>query len=149
MDLLSPGTKAKEILFPNCRIVEDNITRNLAIVEDNGVFYLTSTTNEIKSGTKVIIGFTISESMLKDKLPFLKSQLQSAKKNKNILWGVIGVLFLFVFGVICLTVWGGLVAAAAGAFAISQGRGFPIGKQKVISLFTMALTGTDINIKSM
>ena len=33
MALPSPGEKAKELLFPNCVIVEDNITKNLALVK--------------------------------------------------------------------------------------------------------------------
>lgn len=67
MDLPSPGEKAKELLFPNCNIVVDNLTKNLAIVMNDGKYYLTNTKHDGRNGTKVYMEFTMNGGMLLQK----------------------------------------------------------------------------------
>lgn len=83
MDLPSPGEKAKELLFPNCNIVVDNLTKNLAIVMNDGKYYLTNTKHDGRNGTKVYMEFTMNGGMLLQKKSLLALQLGSAQKTKT------------------------------------------------------------------
>ena len=146
MALPSPGKKAKELLFPNCVIVEDNITKNLALAKVGGKYYLTNTKSDGSSGTKVYMEFTISDAQLRQRLSLLVSQLGSAQKTKNTIWTVVSVFFIFILALAAHTWWSALIIAAATFFVLQNGRGFCLGKSKVVSIVIKALGGTDIQV---
>lgn len=147
MALPSPGEKAKELLFPNCVIVEDNITKNLALVETGGTYYLTNTKSDSNGGTKVYLEFTMSDAQLRQRLPLLVSQLASAQKTKNTIWTAVSVLFIFILALVAHTWWSAMIIAVATYFVLQNGRGFCLGKNKVVPMVLRAFSGTDIQVK--
>ena len=137
------------MLFPNCNIVVDNLTKNLAIVMNDGKYYLTNTKHDGRNGTKVYMEFTMNGGMLLQKKSLLALQLGSAQKTKNIILTAISTLIVFLLALMTRSVWMALMLTAGAVFLVSQGRGFCLGKKKVISIVTTVLAGTDLNIIRM
>lgn len=137
------------MLFPNCEIVADSLTKNLAIVKNDGRYYLTNTKNDMRNGTKVYMEFTMNGGTLLQKTSLLVSHLGSAWKTKNIIYTAFSALIIFLLALMTRSIWMSLLLSAGTVVLISQGRGFCLGKKKVISIVTTVLSGTDLNIIRM